>query len=61
MHQPELMIGESASLRMRKWDGSAHRQATTMYLGADEYGRWLGYQPDTDALRPSVRLIPHNE
>ncbi|MFC7625655.1 DUF402 domain-containing protein [Microlunatus sp. GCM10028923] len=34
-------IGEPVTLRQRKWDGAAHRQARMLFLGSDQHGGWL--------------------
>lgn len=51
----------------RKWDGSPHWRHECVYLGADEWGDWLG-QPigwhsarpgaQFDAAGPNVTLVP---
>lgn len=65
----EPVIGEPVNLRMRKWDGSPHRQTTLAYLGSDEYGRWFTIpggvrvpQPDTSSVgwATHVMLLPHD-
>lgn len=67
--EPEPAVGEPVSLRMRKWDGSPHRQTMMVYLGADEYGRWLSIPTGVEVRQPGsstigraahVMLIPHD-
>lgn len=69
MRKPEPEIGEPVSLRMRKWDGSPHRQTMMAYLGSDEYGRWLTIPTGIEVRQPGassisraahVMLIPHD-
>ncbi len=62
MREPEPEIGEPVSFLMRKWDGSQHRQTTMVYLGSDEYGRWLAIPTGIDARlpgSPSVNRAAH--
>ncbi len=53
--------------RWRKWDGSPHWRHECVYLGADEWGDWIGQpigwhseRPGArfDAVGPNVTLIP---
>lgn len=75
MRRPEPEIGTPVSLRMRKWDGSPHRQASMVYLGSDEYGGWLTnsdgspFPTGTEIRNPGdssvrrathVMLVPHD-
>ena len=67
MREPE--VGEPVSYRMRKWDGSPHRQTMMVYLGSDDYGRWLSIPTGLEVVRPDsssadraahVMLVPHD-
>jgi len=59
--------GTPVTFRWRKWDGGVHWVHDCVYLGADEYGEWVG-QPagwrsvrpgrDFPAPVPNVTLVP---
>jgi uncharacterized protein len=62
-------IGEPVSFRMRKWDGSPHRQMMMVYLGSDAYGRWVSIPTGVRVRQPGsssvgraahVMLMPHD-
>jgi uncharacterized protein len=67
--ETEPEIGEPVSYRMRKWDGSPHRQTMMVYVGSDEFGRWLSIPTSLVEVRQSgstsisraahVMLLPH--
>lgn len=59
--------GTPLVFRWRKWDGSPHWEHECVYLGADEWGDWLGqhsgsrsFRPGRDVVlrSPSVVLLP---
>jgi protein associated with RNAse G/E len=55
------------TFRWRKWDGGVHWQHDCVYLGADQWGDWVGQIPgarshrpgrDVVVTEPNVSLIP---
>ncbi|GAB3282224.1 DUF402 domain-containing protein [Microbacterium sp. MEC084] len=48
--------GTPLTFRWRKWDGSPHWQHECVYLGADEYGDWLGQVPGSHSFRPGREI-----
>ena len=42
-----------------KFDGSAHWRIPMLWLGEDEYGRWLGAPPNTEARRGNEPPVVH--
>jgi protein associated with RNAse G/E len=67
--QPEPEIHEPVRFRLYKWDGSPHRQAMMVYLGADVYGYWLSIPTGVIVRRQGsasvgrathVMLVPHD-
>ncbi|MER7798240.1 DUF402 domain-containing protein [Microbacterium sp. NPDC096154] len=61
--------GTTLAFRWRKWDGSPHWQHECVYLGADEYGDWVGQRIGSRSFRPgrdvtlrstSVMMLPHD-
>lgn len=61
--------GDAVRVRFTKWGGGAHWEMTGEYLGADEYGHWVGARPPTVMTRPGrtatfdrhlVGLFPHD-
>ncbi|GAA2886112.1 DUF402 domain-containing protein [Microbacterium esteraromaticum] len=61
--------GTPMAMKWRKWDGSPHWVNDVIYLGADEWGDWVGqpigwrsHRPGADfvAESPNVTLIPRD-
>lgn len=61
--------GERLVFRWRKWDGAPHWRHDCLYLGADEWGDWLGQPAGWRSERPgrvliapadNVTLVPHD-
>lgn len=61
------MPGDEIRQRYRKFDGSPHWRFDSVYLGSDEFGRWVGGRPGDVFARPGrtftadahyVTLIP---
>jgi len=47
-----LIPGETVWQRYRKYDGRPHWQFETIFLGEDEFGRWVGGRPGGICRRP---------
>lgn len=45
-------IGQSVTLRWRKWDGTPHWEHDCVYLGSDEWGDWIGQHRGARTERP---------
>ncbi len=56
---PPRTPGEPVLVDFRKWDGREHWQEPTTYLGADEYGVWLGMRRGTTFRRPGHEVVSH--
>lgn len=41
----------------RKWDAAQHWQMLGTYLGADEWGRWIGVSAHTRVHRPDAEFL----
>jgi protein associated with RNAse G/E len=63
---PPETPGEHIRVEITKYDGTPHRGYPAVFLGADEYGRWLGVPAGTVSdsgvchERPWVLLVPEN-
>ena len=64
-----MEIGEPVAMRFSKWDGTPHWEMDGHYLGADEFGHWMGARPPVRLARPGrtfadprhiVGLFPHD-
>lgn len=51
-----LKPGDRAPQRYRKFDGTPHWQFDTVFLGADEFGHWVGGRPGDLCERPGWSL-----
>ncbi|MDL9981575.1 DUF402 domain-containing protein [Microbacterium sp. ASV49] len=49
--------GTPIAFRWRKWDGSPHWVNECVYLGADEYGDWMGQPVGWRSARPGASFI----
>lgn len=49
--------GTSMIFQWRKWDGSPHWRHECVYLGADEWGDWLGQPIGWRSSRPAAGFI----
>jgi protein associated with RNAse G/E len=63
------VLGEAVAMRFSKWDGTPHWEMDGHYLGADEFGHWMGARPPVLLSRPGrtftdvrhvVGLFPHD-
>lgn len=48
--------GAEVIFQWRKWDGSPHWRHECVYLGADEWGDWLGQPAGWVSTRPGAQL-----
>ncbi|WP_432559959.1 DUF402 domain-containing protein [Granulicoccus sp. GXG6511] len=57
-HDPThgLAPGDTVWQRYRKFDGRPHWQFETVFLGEDEFGRWVGGRPGGICERPGFRF-----
>ncbi|MDO5683234.1 MAG: DUF402 domain-containing protein [Propionibacteriaceae bacterium] len=53
----DLVPGDTVWQRYRKFDGRPHWQFETVYLGADEFGRWVGGFPGGICERPGLKFV----
>ncbi len=49
--------GTRILFRWRKWDGSPHWEHECVYLGADEWGDWVGQPTGWRSTRPGRSLV----
>ncbi|HWL41948.1 MAG TPA: DUF402 domain-containing protein [Ilumatobacter sp.] len=47
-----MQVGDTVQVRFTKWGGTPHWEMVGEYLGADEYGHWVGARPPTQMTRP---------
>ncbi|WP_309102896.1 hypothetical protein [Microbacterium sp.] len=52
-------VGSEMVFQWRKWDGSPHWRHQCVYLGADEWGDWLGQPVGWHSARPSASFTAH--
>lgn len=50
-------VGGEMIFQWRKWDGSAHWRHDCVYLGADEWGDWIGQPVGWRSARPGAEFI----
>ncbi|WP_144874337.1 hypothetical protein [Microbacterium sp. 1.5R] len=50
-------LGAEMIFQWRKWDGSPHWRHECVYLGADEWGDWLGQPIGWPSARPGASFI----
>jgi len=64
---PVDIPGGTVRVEITKFDGTPHRGYSAIFLGADEYGRWLGVPAGTVSdsgtrhERPWVLLVPEDQ
>jgi hypothetical protein len=49
--------GDEMTFQWRKWDGSPHWRHECVYLGADEWGDWIGQPIGWRSMRPGAEFI----
>ena len=52
-------VGSEMVFQWRKWDGSPHWRHECVYLGADEWGDWLGQPAGWRSARPGASFTAH--
>ncbi|MCM3779849.1 hypothetical protein [Microbacterium hydrocarbonoxydans] len=57
MSDPRPVPGAEMIFQWRKWDGSPHWRHECVYLGADEWGDWLGQPTGWPSARPGASFI----
>ena len=58
--EPRPAPGTPLTFRWRKWDGGEHWLHECIYLGADEWGDWLGQLPGWSSVRPGREVVPRH-
>ncbi|MFJ4166547.1 hypothetical protein ACIPY5_13420 [Microbacterium sp. NPDC089698] len=59
MTPERLPFGTEIVFQWRKWDGSPHWRHECVYLGADEWGDWVGQPGGWGSARPGRTFTAH--
>lgn len=57
MSDPRPAAGTELIIQWRKWDGAPHWRHECVYLGADQWGDWIGQPDGWSSARPGAQFL----